>query len=177
MNIYSNLNTLNQELLHELFDYNDGQLHWKVSPKIGVNVGDIAGHIEFRGYKVIKIMGKKYKAHRLVFLYHNGYIPKVLDHIDNDRTNNRIENLRIATRGQNNQNAKIRKDNTSGVKGVFWNNRTQKWTAALQHNKQKWKKTFDTLEEAKIEIESVRMKLHKEFANHGVVWLFTLWWP
>ena len=172
MNIYSNLNKLNQELIRELFDYRDGELYWKVSPKIGVNIGDEAGHVEVRGYKVIKILGRKYKAHRLVFLYHHGYIPKppeFIDHIDNDRLNNKIENLRVATRAQNNQNAKIRKDNTSGVKGITWCKKNKKWITQVQTNSVRWRKIFNTLDEAKVAIEEHRKLKHKEFTNHGVI--------
>jgi hypothetical protein len=169
MNIYSNPLEVNQKLLHELFDYCDGELHWKVSPKPLVNIGDIAGHIEARGYKVIKIFGKKYKSHRLVFMYNHGYIPKFIDHIDNNRVNNRIENLRVATREQNNQNAKMRKDNTSGVKGVCWVKKTNRWLAQIQVNGISWRKTFSSLEDATKAVQEYRESKHKEFANHGLI--------
>ena len=134
MNIYSNPLEVNQKLLHELFDYCDGELHWKVSPKPLVNIGDIAGHIEARGYKVIKIFGKKYKSHRLVFMYHHGYFPKRVDHIDGNRFNNHVENLREVTASQNSQNSKFRKNNTSGYKNVFFEKRNQKWRVVLRVN-------------------------------------------
>ena len=169
MNIYSNINQISQELLHELFSYSDGELFWKVSPKAFITVGDIAGCVEVRGYKVIKILGRKYKAHRLIFLYHNGYIPKFIDHIDGNRINNRIENLRVATREQNNQNAKFRKDNTSGIKGVSWNKRTKKWIAQCSVNGVSWFRSFDDFDEACKSIKQYREKHHKEFTNHGII--------
>ena len=151
IDIYS----FNQNLIQYLFIYENGELYWKISPKIGVRKGDQAGYIEPRGYRVIKILGQKYKAHQLVFLYHYGYIPKFIDHINNNKIDNRIENLREATRAQNNQNAVIRKDNKCGVKGVCYDKKTKKWLAQLQHNKQKIREKYDTFEEAKEAIEKM----------------------
>ena len=165
VDIYS----FNQELIQHFFNYKDGELYWKISPKAGVNKGDQAGYVEPRGYKVIKVLSKKYKAHKLIFLYHRGYMPKFIDHINNNRVDNRIENLREATRIQNNQNANIRKDNTSGIKGVFYDKRNKKWIACLHYNKQRIIKRFDYFEEAKKEIRKMREIYHKEFCNHGYV--------
>ena len=169
MKIDIDIYSFNQVLIQYFFDYKNGSLHWKVSPKIGVNIGDKAGFIETRGYRVIKFMGKKYKEHKLIFLYHHGYMPKILDHINNDRADNRIENLREVTRSQNNQNANMRKDNTSGVKGVSYEKRTKKWIAQLQYNKKTIVKKYDTFEEAKSSIYNLRQLYHKEFSNHGLV--------
>jgi len=63
----------------------------------------------------------------LIFLYHHGYLPKFVDHIDGNKKNNRIENLREATKSQNAMNQKVSTRNTSGIKGVMWHKRDKKW--------------------------------------------------
>ena len=62
--------------------------------------------------------GKKYLVHRAIFLLTNGYLPEMVDHKDQDKVNNLPENLREATRSENSMNTGVRKDNTTGVKGV-----------------------------------------------------------
>ena len=85
---------LTQARLHELFDYKDGQLLNKTKRRSQVEIGAPAGHKTVRGYVNIRVDGKMYKAHRLIYLYHHGVMPDMVDHIDCDRANNRIENLR-----------------------------------------------------------------------------------
>ena len=91
---------MTKEQVKKIFQYKDGFLFWKDTYG---QKSEIAGHIEKRGYTNISINGKKYRAHRLIWTYHNGKIPSglVVDHIDCDKTNNKIENLRLATRKQN----------------------------------------------------------------------------
>jgi len=145
--------------LNELFEYRDGNLYWKPQK---------TGTIDGSGYIQTGIKGKYYKNHRLIFLMHHGYLPDVIDHIDGDRTNNRIENLREATRAENNYNAKKPKHNKSGVKGVHWVNWYGKWRARFNVNKTVIDVGyFDDLEEAKKAIEKARKKYHKQFANNG----------
>jgi len=159
--------SLTQEYLQKIFDYRDGHLYYKTIKNINFGIGTKAGGVD-KGYYYIKVDRVKYSAHRLIFLYHHGYLPEFIDHIDNDRLNNRIKNLRAATKSQNNQNAKIRKDNTSGIKGVSWHKRVKKWVALCQTNgKQKHLGSFDTIEEAEKVIKEYREKQHKEFTNHG----------
>jgi hypothetical protein len=79
------------------------------------------------------IDGKQYYLHRLAWLYvHDRWPQGVTDHINRVRTDNRIANLREVTRGQNNQNSRRRKDNTSGHPGVTWFKRTAQWRAYIQ---------------------------------------------
>jgi len=129
---------MNKELLHEMFEYKDGNLVWKIKNKNahGINIGDVAGCIDSKGYRVIKINKKMYKAHRLTWIYHNGDIEDGLciDHIDRNPSNNKIENLRPATRSQNGSNATKCKNNTSGYKGISWHKRSKKWMARIGHN-------------------------------------------
>jgi hypothetical protein len=103
-----------QERLRELFEYREGKLYWK-KVKTGVK-RMLAGCRNSNGYWEIGIDRRVYKRHNLIFLYHNGYVPEIVDHIDNDSTNDRIENLRAATIQDNARNARPYK--TQGGKPV-----------------------------------------------------------
>lgn len=162
-----------QEQLLHLFEYKDGFLYWKNRTAHGSNIkiGQKAGRAhrsngKLSGYLHVHILGKNYLTHRLIFLMFNGYLPKEVDHINGNRGDSRIENLRASDRSQNQHNAKIRKDNTTGVKGVYLSN--GKYKAQLQCNKQRYLVgRFDTIEEAAEAIKKKRIEIHKEFANHG----------
>ena len=115
------------------FDYQDGNLIRKTGR---VNeIGQIAGSVhKASGYIHVKINTKAHKAHRLVFLYHYGYLPECVDHIDGDKANNRIENLRVATKQENSCNQKVRSTNKSGCKGVKWVKHCKKWQVEVCKN-------------------------------------------
>jgi len=160
-------NELTQDLLNELFEYRDGVLYWKVAKSNNVKVGDVAGSLNGRGYLYTRINSKKYLTHRIIFLMHHGYLPYCLDHIDGNKINNRIENLRPATTSENCRNSRIGKNNTSGFKGVSWYAPCKKWKARLMINKkEKYIGLFKTLEEAVEAVKKAREELHGEFARH-----------
>jgi len=95
--------------------------------------GRPAGSIDNNGYRVISIKAKQFKAHRLAWLYVHGVEPtRMIDHIDGDRSNNRIENLREVTPFENAKNQRMRKDNTSGFTGVTWSKSAQKWRVCVK---------------------------------------------
>ena len=95
------------------------------------------------------ILGQKVFVHRVVFLYHHGYIPKSVDHINGVRTDNRIENLRPATSTENNRNRVIHKNNACGFKGVYLDKRRNNWVASITIGyKAKFLGSFGTPEEA-----------------------------
>lgn len=124
---------LTQERVKELFDYReDGQLIRKVRTSNCINIGDVAGSPSSKGYLGIWIDGRSYLNHRLIFLFHHGYLPEgFLDHRDKDKLNNRIKNLREASPSCN---AKNRKQmlSTSGVKGISWHKDRRKWTVQIK---------------------------------------------
>ena len=129
---------LTQDLVRELFDYRNGNLYWKKSGS-GRNFGDIAGNVQKDGYVRITINSRKYLSHRLIFLYHHGYLPEFLDHIDGDKGNNNITNLREATNQQNHWNQKKNKSHngeptSSRFKGVSWDKHAKKWRALITIN-------------------------------------------
>lgn len=96
---------VNQHDLHELFELRNGELFWKVKCK-GVSAGDLAGGEGTNGYWRIKINGRTYKRSRLIWLYLHGVdsYPNVIDHINRDRSDDRIENLRVVTHAENQRN-------------------------------------------------------------------------
>jgi hypothetical protein len=161
---------LTVDLLNELFEYDKetGDLIWKVCKARRVKVGDIAGYPQSTGYKRLKINAKDYLVHRIVFLMHKGYLPKTIDHINGDRLDNRIENLRAVTANQNQHNRKLNSNNTSGFKGVSWCKRDNKWKAAIKLEGKKINLgRFNTPEEADAVVRKAREELHGSFANHG----------
>jgi hypothetical protein len=88
------------------------------------------------GYFRLSINGKSYSLHRLVFLYMDGSMPaNQVDHKDKNRLNNKYDNLRQATALINSQNQPLRSNNTSGIKGVYWNSLRKKWHARITVNK------------------------------------------
>lgn len=109
-----------QAYLKELFDYReDGVLIWKVRRSPKTLPGMVAGTTQITGYRTVYVDYKSYRLQRMIFMWHHGYLPIYVDHIDRDIKNNRIENLRAATPGQNNYNAGPHTDNTSSQwKGV-----------------------------------------------------------
>lgn len=127
---------LTAERLRELTEYfpETGLFRWSVSSARRIKVGDVAGCLNGSGYRVIKVDGKNCPAHRLAWLYVHGQWPKAdIDHIDRNRSNNRISNLREATRTENNQNTSKRRDNTSGHVGVTWDKVRQRWRVQIRH--------------------------------------------
>jgi hypothetical protein len=152
--------------LKSLFEYEDGNLYWKIKPSKKISIGAKAGYIDKKGYIQIRIDGKFYLGHRIIFAMHNGYMPEFIDHIDGNPFNNLIENLREATLSQNQFNSKTRKDNLSGIKGVTWNTARNKWQVQLQVNrKNKYFGLYQDIDYAKFVADAMRHKYHKEFAR------------
>lgn len=97
--------------------------------------GRTCSHIDAWGYGSIHIAGRLYKSHRLAWLYVYGVWPnRFLDHINGDRADNRICNLREADDKQNAWNTRRPKHNVSGIKGVSWDEANQQWRASITVN-------------------------------------------
>jgi len=125
----------------------------------------VAGSLKRQGYIIIKIDGKCYRAHRLAFLVAHGHLPKELDHINGDPSDNRIANLREATRRENKRNSGKYSNNKSGFKGVCWHKSRGKWRADAQdaNGKQIHLGLFTTPEAASAAYNDFAMKLHGDF--------------
>jgi hypothetical protein len=152
---------LTQDYLKQLFTYDNGKLFWRVSRTNSVRIGNEAGSTRNdNGRRIINLDGKVVYAHRMIFLFHHGWLPAEIDHIDRNPSNNRIENLRSVTRAENQRNTGLRKDNTSGVKGVCWYEPTKRWTAQIRINGvRKRLGYFKNLEEAAAVMDSAYLKL------------------
>tara|TARA_R110000868_G_scaffold282859_1_gene543141 strand:+ start:335 stop:802 length:468 start_codon:yes stop_codon:yes gene_type:complete len=125
--------------LKQLYDYADGFLIPK-QPSTGIG-------FHGKDYHMMSIKNTHYYSHRLIYLWHHGVLPKLVEHIDRDKRNNKIENLREATWSQNLANRGKNKNNTSGFKGVMPNGKN--WGARIQVNRKYiWLGTFGTAEEA-----------------------------
>jgi hypothetical protein len=158
---------MTQEYAHSLFEYKDGNLYWKVRKAPHVKIGARVGSPEVNGYETVYVDGRNWRIHRLVFLMNYGYLPKNIDHINNNRKDNRIENLRAADDLQNAHNMNMRSDNISGIKGVSWNKDKNKWAVRVNHNKKTYQKYVKDLELAELVAIEMRNKYHGMFANHG----------
>jgi hypothetical protein len=162
---------MNQEILKKLFRYENGELI-RIQNRGGQKVGDTAGWItdcNGRKYKKMSFGRKTVYVHHAIFLYHHGYLPKYIDHIDNNSLNNKIENLRPATQSQNISNSRIRSNNTSGYKGVTFRKDTLKWQAAVMVNgKHISLGSHETKEKAYQAYLDGSKKHFGEFANKGV---------
>lgn len=149
---------ITQTQLHDLFTYSDGQLYWKVKKASRVKIGDKAGWVHHTGYTCISIDDEQYLLHRLVFLYHHGFLPKYIDHINRDRTNSRIENLRGVTNSQN----RVNSDKTwtkNGYRGVK-ETRNGQFEARITRNGEYFHLgTYETPEEASEVYQNARKEL------------------
>jgi len=157
---------ITQSEVRELFDYRDGDLYWRVTMSNRNKAGNKIKKSLTREYYRVGIKGKNYLAHRLVFLYHHGYIPEMIDHVDSDTTNNRIENLRPCNKAKNSFNSKMPITNTSGTKGVRWNELNNNWRVTFRsHGETIEVGSFTDKAEAILENSLAREKHHGEFAR------------
>lgn len=156
------------ELLKELFQYDNGVLLWKTKLNKRIRLQSIAGSKDGHGYVQIMINGKRYKAHRLIYIMFHGSVPEVIDHINGVRDDNRIENIRPASLNDNAQNAKKPERNTTGFKNVYWYRRKGLWQVAITvDGKPLHIGYYDNINEANKAAIAARNKYHGEFANHG----------
>lgn len=153
-----------KELLH--YEPYTGLFRWKVDRAGKARVGSVAGCITVKGYIVVKINEKHFKAHRLAWaLYYNQDPGRVeVDHIDKNKSNNKIINLRLASRRGNCVNSGPRKNNKLGVKGISCEN--GKFRANIQKNGKNYHLGYyDTIEEASNVYWAVAEELYGEFAH------------
>jgi hypothetical protein len=154
-----------KKILH--YDANSGIFTYLISTNNRVKKDDRAGNNHNAGYEDISINYKKYLLHRLAWLYIYGELPKnQIDHIDGNKKNNCISNLRECNYSQNNQNIRMRKDNTTGYKGVVIDKRDGAFMARCHVNgKCNNLGRFKTPELASAAYQSFAKQHHGEFYN------------
>lgn len=129
--------------LNEIFDYDaeTGQLRWRARRDVNNQAlwnaryaGALAGHASKAGYLIVRLSGQNYKAHRIAWKIAYGEDPEFIDHLDGNRANNKLDNLRDVTQAQNNRNASIRKNSLAPYPGVEWHKRSRKFRAFIGRN-------------------------------------------
>jgi hypothetical protein len=155
--------------IKELVEYypDTGIIKWRVNRKGPAKAGMVAGAKHGRGYIILAVDNVSYLAHRLAWAIHYGSISEdmQIDHINGDRSDNRICNLRIATHAENCRNSRARKHNKSGIKGV--RKMRSKWSSRLRINgKEIWLGSYNTPEEAKQAHDTAAVELFGEFAEN-----------
>lgn len=127
---------LTQEYIKSILNYDPetGVLTWKNRVKVGKEVGGIS-----HGYRRLGVDGVRYLAHRIIWLWNYGYLPEnEIDHINRIKDDNRLINLREVSRQCNQRNRGPNKNNTSGVKGVYWSKQRNKYIAQIKINNKKY---------------------------------------
>ena len=161
---------LTQDELKSLLYYNPhfGVFVWTAFRHKGAIKGNIAGCVSDNWYRRIKINGKRYLAHRLVFLYLYGRFPaEQVDHINGIKDDNSRKNLREVSSQQNNRNKARNKNNTSGMTGVYWDKAGGKWRPGISVNKKLLHLgSFDDYSEACSVRKSAEIK-YGYHENHG----------
>lgn len=157
---------MNEENLLSTFRYEPetGLLYRMKSPKKRFE-GKVVGAKESRGYLQVRFEGRLYMAHRIIWFIVYGHWPQEeIDHINRDRADNRLSNLRLATRQENTWNASLRKDNRFGAKGV--SDRYGRYVAIIRVNGANTNLGyFNTVAEAAEAYKSAAKQLRGEFSG------------
>lgn len=143
-----------KEFIDTYIEYKKGSLYWKALPPYTrrTKIGNEAGYVRYNKYRMLKIHGKQYRVHRLIWFMHHGSFPPEgmdIDHINRNGLDNRIENLRLATRSQNNVNSSPRRKKTSGLPtGIFISKSGKYYAVAGKDGKLYYSKRTYVMKEA-----------------------------
>jgi len=163
--------SLDGKSLRSMLDYDPdtGIFRWRMQPSRNVNAGAVAGSVKYLGYISIRVNRTDFMAHRLAWLYTHGVMPTHdIDHINGDKTDNRIRNLRDVSRSVNLQNQTCpRMDNTSGYLGVSFRKDTKRWCAQIKVNRRKQHLGyFKSAEAAHAAYLAAKLRLHPGDVRH-----------
>jgi hypothetical protein len=158
---------MTKEIIEQKLEYRNGSLFWKVKPNKNIAAGARAGSKRPDGYRHVRLNKKFYQEHMLIWCLLKGEWPEqLIDHENEIRDDNRIGNLRLATKSQNAINTGKWSTNTSGYKGVSFNKAAKKWVASISVNKKLIHLgTFGSAEEANMAYKEAVKLYHGEFAN------------
>lgn len=164
-------NAITQEELMNAVEYDadSGVFTWlNPHPRQRKRIGHRAGTLRNDGYRGIGVCGSLYMEHRLAWLYVYGRWPKGgLDHINRDKADNRICNLRECSQGQNNHNRAVQSNNKIGLKGVTRLKGERKYRSVIGHDgKYTILGWFDTPEEAHEAHKMKSIELYGEFSPY-----------
>lgn len=148
------------------YDPATGAITWKKRPARAAAVGALATFDNGRGYLQLTLRGKRYNAHRVGwFLSYGEWPSKTIDHINGNRSDNSLENLREATYAENNRAVGLRRINKSGAKGVSYHARKRMYEAAIWVDRKKiYLGQHATVDEAAHEYNKAAVRFHGEFA-------------
>lgn len=148
-----------------LYDPDIGELHWTCEGGFNRDISKTAGTVLGDGYKAISTTFGVIKVHRICWYLHYGYWPdNYLDHVDGDKTNNRITNLRLVTNQQNSFNSKPHKDGSSKYKGVTFDKKNGKWFSRIcRDGKTKFLGYFTEEKDAAIAYNKAAKELFGEY--------------
>ena len=158
------------ERLRDLVNYDaeTGRFFWKNSGRGRIKKGAEVGSCDAHGYGQVRIDGRLYKEHHLVWLYHTGEWPeRQVDHINHHRRDNRIENLRLADNVENHRNRPKQKNNTSGFVGVSYDKRGFYRAYITVDGKQVRIGNFKKIEDA-VEARKMANEQYGYHENHGL---------
>lgn len=162
-------NGVTQELVKTLFNYKDGFFYRKIRTGTSTKLGEKAGYFHKTINRFgVSVNGNYYLNSRIVFLWHHGWLPELVDHKDRNTLNDKIENLRAATRIENNRNSTSRKNTTSQYLGVH--KRYSKWYALISYGGKTYQiGKFETEKEAALAYNE-QAKIHfGDFANLNII--------
>ena len=157
------------ERLRELFelDRDAGLLRRRITISSKARAGDVVGSADGKGYLRIQIDGRKFRVHRINYAIDRGeWLFGEVDHRDENKTNNRPNNLREASHAENKRNVSKLKHNTSGISGIHWREDKKKWSAQITINgRQKYLGYFTDKAAAALAVDLARIEHHKQFAR------------
>lgn len=160
---------MDQKTALRLFEYRDGALYRRISPpRTNIPAGSRVGVVNVLGYEVFGHQKKQYRVHRVIYLMHYGHMPLMVDHINGNKLDNHIENLRSADHNTNQYNSKMHCDNTTGAKNVYRDKRTGRFVVKISENGvNRYIGTFGDFDMAAFVASEYRDKMHGIYANHG----------
>lgn len=150
---------------HMRYDAQTGLLFW-VKRK-GVTAGSEAGTPSRDGYKRVCVGRKDFLVHRLIWaMHHEGEVPEYLDHINGAKDDNRLENLRPATKSENGMNRPKQRNNVSGFKGVCFDTAKGRWLATIKKSGVQHRLGhYTSVAQAAAAYEKAAEKFHGAFAR------------
>lgn len=151
------------------YDENTGKLTWKVDRNYNAKAGDECGSFDTRGYRQVNILGKVLKAHRVAwFLHYKVWPEQEIDHINCNKSDNRISNLRLVSRKEQIRNIRTRKDSKTQIKGVHYDKTRGNYQAFIHvDGKRKHLGRFSNSEDAHRAYCVAADAYYSEFANYG----------